>query len=111
MSRVEDNIIILLRKILALIAPEEFEPTEDTETNILLEKLSEADVFLYDVINDFIESLKIRDLLQPNSNEVTFNNYLADLNQTTIILKNECKSKHINIDYELDQILNNGNTI
>jgi hypothetical protein len=111
MNKSEDNTIILLRKILALIAPKEFDPTEDTETNILLDKLSEADVFIYDVVNDFIDSIKVRDLLELHSIDEISDNYLTNLNQTTRVLKNECKSKHINIDYELEQILNNGNII
>jgi len=111
MNKAEDNIIILLRKILALIAPNIFDATEDTNISILLDKLSEADIYIYDVVNDLIESLKAKDLFEINSDKEKSNNYLTNLSQTTTILKNECRSKHINIDYELDQILNNGNII
>ncbi len=116
MHLLEDNIIILLRKILALAAPNHFEATEDTTMALIMEKLIETDIFLFDVVNDFL--FPLTSLLEINNhpNDSQYSKETIDsltllLITNTAILKKECKSLHINIDYELEQIYNNGNII
>ncbi len=116
MSTQENYIVILLRKILALAAPHYFDATEDTYRDILLEKISETDIFLYDVIRDFLSLLNNNDRTYKdgNNNDIiqeTNNSSDIEFKNSISILEKECKSLHINIDYELEQLLNNGNII
>ena len=119
MSTYEDNIIILLRKIVALAIPKSFEATEDTYRLALMEKLKfqRRDLFL--ACDDFIITYESRDFvkndlqLKLNAKDIwlsqyeMFDNVLEDRKETLI---KECKTYHINIDYELNKLLNNGNT-
>ena len=116
MSRQEDYVVILLRKILALTAPDYFDATDDTYREALLEKIEETDIFLYDVVKDFIlsfdnESVSTEDSNNSEDAKEISDFYEIDFNNKLSILRKECKSLHINIDYELEQLINNGNTI
>jgi len=116
MNETEDYLIILLRKIYALAAPEDFDATEDTTEEIIMEGLMDIDPFLSDVLIDFISSLKTVILTKKEelSNQVSnkaIESVVKKLKSNITILKNECKSQHININYELEQLLYNGNII
>jgi len=116
MSETEDYIIILLRKIYALSAPDDFDAIEDTTENIIMEGLMSIDPFLYDVLKDFISSLKTvivtkKEQQSNQTNNSVIDSVVKELKSNVTILRNECKNQHININYELEQLLNNGNII
>jgi len=115
MNSSEEDIIILLRKICALSLPQDFEATEDTNRQILLDKfkLSNKDLFdtvsnflmAYDshqfIISDYQLKMKAADLWKSQLKSFNLN-----LENASTELKTICKNKHINIDYELDKLLN-----
>ncbi|RLD41532.1 MAG: hypothetical protein DRI86_13165 [Bacteroidetes bacterium] len=116
MSETKDYLIILLRKIYALSAPGDFDATEDTSEEILMDGLFNIDPFFYDVLKDFVSSLKTvivtkKEQHSNQANNSAIDSIVKELKTNITILKNECKSQHINIDYELEQLLNNGNII
>jgi hypothetical protein len=81
-----------------------------------MEGLMIIDPFLYDILRDFISSLKTviltkKEYLNNQASKNTIDSTVEELKSNITILKNECKSQHININYELEQLLNNGNII
>ena len=114
MNEHKDYIIILLRKVFALFKPDSFDATEDTSKEIIMEKLELINIFLFDVVKDFLSSFEAAILLeqeQSTNNKNESNIVMSELKNNIKILQEECKSYHINIDYELEQLLNNGNII
>ena len=118
MSSYEDNLIILLRKIVALAIPKSFEATEDTYRLILMEKLKFQRKDLFLVCEDFIMAYESRDfilkdtLLKLNAQEIWLsqrNMFEKVLEDRKLSLLKECKKHHININYELNKILKDGN--
>ncbi len=119
MSAYEDDIIILLRKIVAMAIPKSFEATEDTYRLALMDKLKFQHKNLFIICNDFIKAFELRDLffedqqlkinnegewhLQYEKLDIVFKEQIKSLLQ-------ECKLQHINIEYELNKLLENGNT-
>ncbi|MCK5846863.1 MAG: hypothetical protein KAG84_05455 [Bacteroidales bacterium] len=111
----EDDIVILLRKIVALSIPSYFEATEDLFREILLDKLKLQKKDLFQVCNDFIiaiDSMGIirNDFMLKTDDEkkwIDKNNELnIELSDCTKSLIIECKKNHITIDYELNKLLN-----
>ncbi len=115
MQSYEDNIIILLRKIVALSVPEDFEATQDTTIDILLNKLSLQKEELFLVCDSFINTYEIHETVD---NDIKLKSDSIDnwkskydvVNSKLIACKEslikECKKYHINIDYELNKLLN-----
>ncbi len=113
MSNYNDHLIILLRKILAISMPEDFEATEDTTRSSLLNKLKAGDETLYKAVNDFLiafESfhfiasdyqlkLKAADIWKTQKEM-----FEQILTQKKILLETICKKQHISIEYELGQL-------
>jgi hypothetical protein len=114
MKTQENNIVILLRKIIALAFPDNFEATEDTNRKVILDKIQEYDSDLYSIVNEFLiafEShhfiisdyqlkLKAADVWQ--SQLQMFRELLEKRKQSLIVA---CKEKSINIDYELENLM------
>ncbi len=111
----EDNIIILLRKIVALSVPKDFEATQDISIDILLNKLSLLKEELFLVCDSFINTYEISETINNDIKlkSVSIDNWklkYEDINNKLFNCKEtlikECKKNHINIDYELNKLLN-----
>ncbi len=115
MKTQENNIVILLRKIIALALPNYFDATEDTYRRAILDKIKYHNKDLYDTVNDFLiayEShqfiisdyqlkLKAEDIWK--SQLQMFRETLNKRKESLILV---CKELHIDIDYELSNLLN-----
>ena len=119
MSTYEDDIIILLRKIVAMAISKSFEATEDTYRLTLMEKLKFEHKSLFIVCNDFIKAFELRylffedkQLKIKNEDEWQLQYEKLDkvFKEQEKSLLQECKLQHINIDYELNKLIENGNT-
>ncbi len=111
----EDNIIILLRKILALAFPDNFEATDDTNRKVVLNKFQEYDTDLYNIINEFLIAFESYNFIISDyqlklkaddiwHNQLDMFKNILEKRKTNLILA--CKEKSINIDYELENLLN-----
>ena len=115
MKTQEENIIILLRKILALAFPDDFEATEDTNRKAILIKLQNLNSDLHKTINEFLIAFESHHFIM---SDYQLKLKAADVWKTqlqmfrdTLALKKEnlikaCKNLHINIDYELENLMN-----
>lgn len=115
MKTQEDNIVILLRKIVALTLPDYFEAIEDTSRKVILDKIKFFNLELYDVISYFLIAydshhfiisdyqlkLKAPDIWK--SQLQMFKETLSKRKDNLILA---CNDLHINIDYELENLLN-----
>ena len=111
MNDYEDDIIIMLRKIVALALPKSFEATDDTYRIVLLDKLKDFKEELFYACDDFItafESLNKNILLKHEESEIwesqhkVFNDVLLQKKES---LLEECKKNSININYEINKLL------
>jgi len=114
MKTQEDNIVILLRKIIALALPDYFEATEDTNRKVIMEKIKYHNKELFDIINDFMIAFEshhfiISDYQLKLKAADIWKSQLQMFRETLNIRKeslvNTCKDLHINIDYELENLL------
>ena len=59
MSIYEEDIIILLRKLVAISLPQSFDATEDTSRIVLLDKLKRQHKQLFIVVDNFYNCFRI----------------------------------------------------
>lgn len=117
MSTYEEDIIILLRKIVAISIPDSFEATEDTNRITLYDKLKIHHEKLFNAVDAFILAFESREFIRSDyqlklkAHDIwqmqydMFNKTLDD-KQTTFL--QICKDEHIDISYELSKILDDG---
>ena len=110
MANIEEKLVILLRKILALSLEEVFDPTLHTDIGIILELFRENDKKLFKVLENFIfyqeelhisEEHKIKEKASVFGTDFPKDKYWNSID----LLISECRHRNIKIDYELGQIL------
>lgn len=113
MTTYEDDIVILLRKICTLALPKDFDASEDTNRQILLEKIMQEKNELYSTINDFLTAFDSKQFISsdyqlrlkaPDVWKMQNEMFDASLQTQANKLKDSCKTLHISIDYELSQL-------
>ena len=117
MSIYENDIIILLRKIVAISIPDSFEATEDTNRIILLDKLKFESQKLFKVVDDFILAFESREFIRSDYQlklkahdiwQMQYDMFNKTLEDRQSSLLHVCKEEHIDISYELSKILDDG---
>ncbi len=117
MSIYEDDIIILLRKMVAISIPDSFEATEDTYRIALLDKLKTQRPELFKIVDDFIIAFESREFIRSDYQlklkahdiwQMQYDMFNKTLDNRQASLLAACKEEHIDISYELSKLLDDG---
>ncbi len=117
MSIYENDIIILLRKVVAISLPDSFEATEDTNRIVLLDKLKNLHQELFTAIDSFILAFESREFIRSDYQlklkahdvwQMQYDMFNKTLDEREASLLKTCKNEHIDISYEISKILDDG---